>query len=361
MGGLTLGDLVSALSDALPEGGKEDDVLDAVCHLLNVEKRELSGSKESLRLSVARALTVQGLSTIVRMDYKAIADVLQRPYETVAVLHAELSDFVLLNDQCVEYAKPMILTDKDKFERLKTMCTGMPANKIIATIAESYGLIYQDLVNATSRRRHIVAPRQVAMYFLRMCTPYSLVDIGRLFLAHGKPLTHTTVRLSIQKVEAMMKEEEVPKLVTEERDPPERIVVAEGIGYIVPSSPKEGVDLGAGAVRAYHSMEYYKIVRRMISDPTTRFATVVDTFVRIAGLEKNDVVGEKRGAAHSSARFAIAIILRERFKCSYQDIGELLGGRDHSTIIYALDEIERVGLYNPSKEKVVRSDGSDNS
>jgi chromosomal replication initiation ATPase DnaA len=47
------------------------------------------------------------------------------------------------------------------------------------------------------------------------------------------------------------------------------------------------------------------------------------------------------------ARHAVAYALRERFGMSLREIGTMLGGRDHTTIINSLRVAENRAKYNP--------------
>lgn len=57
---------------------------------------------------------------------------------------------------------------------------------------------------------------------------------------------------------------------------------------------------------------------------------------RVFELKSSEITGPSRQAYVVRARFALCAALRER-GASYPQIGKWLGGRDHSTIIHAVD------------------------
>ena len=75
--------------------------------------------------------------------------------------------------------------------------------KIIQTVAEFYDLKEKDLI-ASSRKKEIVFPRQIAMYILRESLSYSFPFIGRKF--GGKD--HTTAIHAFEKISREVKENE---------------------------------------------------------------------------------------------------------------------------------------------------------
>lgn len=72
--------------------------------------------------------------------------------------------------------------------------------------------------------------------------------------------------------------------------------------------------------------------------PTTLISLVAGAF----GLTPADLTGQGRTRQVSEARQAAAWVLRRAYaSISLQEVGRLLGGRDHTTIIHAIAQIER--------------------
>jgi len=58
------------------------------------------------------------------------------------------------------------------------------------------------------------------------------------------------------------------------------------------------------------------------------------------GVTVAKLTGRKRNRSLATARGIAAYLLRQRLKLSLQEIGRMLGGRDHSTVISAIRAIE---------------------
>ncbi len=70
--------------------------------------------------------------------------------------------------------------------------------------------------------------------------------------------------------------------------------------------------------------------------------TMVEHAAHVFGVSVADLTGRSRTRHVSEARQAVAYALRRRYPAlSLTSIGTILGGRDHSTIIYALAAAER--------------------
>ena len=74
--------------------------------------------------------------------------------------------------------------------------------------------------------------------------------------------------------------------------------------------------------------------------PQTRVAEadlrLVHSVARGAGVLPSQIVGEDRTRRASSARFEAMWVLRHVRKMSFEEIGTLVGGRDHSVAIRAV-------------------------
>lgn len=79
--------------------------------------------------------------------------------------------------------------------------------------------------------------------------------------------------------------------------------------------------------------------------PEMLLATVADHF----DLTSADLTGPARTRQVSEARQAAAWVLRKAIaSISLESIGQLLGGRDHTTIIHSLAQIERRMQHDPA-------------
>lgn len=68
---------------------------------------------------------------------------------------------------------------------------------------------------------------------------------------------------------------------------------------------------------------------------------IISEVGRTYGISPQDIRSSKRSANISSARQISAYIIREITQISMSAIGEELGGRDHSTIVYAIQQVEK--------------------
>lgn len=68
---------------------------------------------------------------------------------------------------------------------------------------------------------------------------------------------------------------------------------------------------------------------------------IISEVGRTYGVSPQDIRSTKRSANISSARQISAYVIREITQISMSAIGEELGGRDHSTIVYAIQQVEK--------------------
>ncbi|MEG0304102.1 MAG: chromosomal replication initiator protein DnaA, partial [Oscillospiraceae bacterium] len=68
---------------------------------------------------------------------------------------------------------------------------------------------------------------------------------------------------------------------------------------------------------------------------------IVGEVARTYGVSAADIKGRKRNAAISVARKTSMYVVREITGMSMEDIGNEFGNRDHSTVVYSLNEVAR--------------------
>ena len=68
---------------------------------------------------------------------------------------------------------------------------------------------------------------------------------------------------------------------------------------------------------------------------------IVNEVARTYNISPEEIRGRKRTANIASARRTTIYVVREITGMSMEDIGQEFGGRDHSTIVYALKEATR--------------------
>ncbi len=86
------------------------------------------------------------------------------------------------------------------------------------------------------------------------------------------------------------------------------------------------------------------IIREILSDeksaPVT-FERVLNEVGNVYGVMPDDMLSNKRSAKISLARKVSSYIIKETTMMSYKSIGMDMGGRDHSTIMYYYEDIEK--------------------
>ena len=75
--------------------------------------------------------------------------------------------------------------------------------------------------------------------------------------------------------------------------------------------------------------------------PPLTVEMIIDEVARHFGLTGDDIRSSKRNSNISNARQIAVYAVREITNLSMNNIGEEFGGRDHSTIVYALKQIEK--------------------
>ena len=168
-----------------------------------------------------------------RFEWGLIADIQPPDFETrLAILHSKLGHNSLIPEEVLNFIAHKVqrnirelegaLTriqafaavhqrqiDQDEAARLLSDIipagTRKPINveRIQALVADYYNVTLEDM-KGKRRDKHIVFPRQVAMYLVREETPSSLPAIGKAFGGRD----HTTALHSIEKIANELKEDE---------------------------------------------------------------------------------------------------------------------------------------------------------
>lgn len=87
--------------------------------------------------------------------------------------------------------------------------------------------------------------------------------------------------------------------------------------------------------------------------PPVTVEKIIEEVGRTFGVSKEDIRSSKRAAAVSNARQISMYIVREITQLPLISIGEEFGGRDHSTIVYALQQVEKNINKNPKTKAMV--------
>ncbi len=80
---------------------------------------------------------------------------------------------------------------------------------------------------------------------------------------------------------------------------------------------------------------------------------VLEEISRTLFVPIEDICGTKQNSTIARARQVAAYVLREVTTCSTKAIGDILGGKDHSTVIYYLRKLEKLMQSNPKLKMTV--------
>lgn len=75
--------------------------------------------------------------------------------------------------------------------------------------------------------------------------------------------------------------------------------------------------------------------------PPVTVEKIIDEVARTFGVSSEDIRSSKRSSAVSNARQLSMFVVREITQMSLSSIGDEFGGRDHSTIVYAIQQAEK--------------------
>src|SRR5690606_20413444 len=70
---------------------------------------------------------------------------------------------------------------------------------------------------------------------------------------------------------------------------------------------------------------------------------VINAICEYFNVKPTQIKGSKRTASLVKARHFCMYILKEELGLTYSDIGNLLGGRDHTTVMHGVDKIKELG------------------
>jgi len=84
-----------------------------------------------------------------------------------------------------------------------------------------------------------------------------------------------------------------------------------------------------------------------------RPVTIVAKTAQYFNYKSADLVGQSRKAPLVKARHMTAYLLKTELRLPYEQIGEILGGRDHTTIMHGVEKTNRAILSDPELGKIV--------
>ena len=91
-----------------------------------------------------------------------------------------------------------------------------------------------------------------------------------------------------------------------------------------------------------------------LEDPLTA-PSIARAVAECMAVTWDEMVGRNRQTRYSQPRKVLAYLLRQNTLLTLQDIGDMLGGRDHSTVLYWVKHCEKERKLSPVLEGVIRT------
>ena len=95
------------------------------------------------------------------------------------------------------------------------------------------------------------------------------------------------------------------------------------------------------------------IVRTGVADKTPGCLEILGEVARAMNLRPEDVLGGKRRPDLVLARQVAMYISRRKLGLSYPELGRAFGGKDHSTVIYAIKKIKKILVSNKALQQLI--------
>lgn len=91
-----------------------------------------------------------------------------------------------------------------------------------------------------------------------------------------------------------------------------------------------------------------------IPKPTATPGKIIDAVCKFYKVKTTDICGSSRKATFVRARQTLMYLLRKELDLPLAQIGQLLGGRDHSTVIHAIDKIDKLQQETAKSDEILR-------
>lgn len=100
-----------------------------------------------------------------------------------------------------------------------------------------------------------------------------------------------------------------------------------------------------------------RVLKDLLQQPTGSISSkkILRVVATYFNLEESDLLGSKRIKELVYPRQLIMYFLRDKLRQSFPQIGEILGGKDHTTIMYGVTKIENQKKKDPAVEKDIKN------
>lgn len=145
------------------------------------------------------------------------------------------------------------------------------------------------------------------------------------------------------------------------------ISVPDDVAQFVASKLKNNIRQLEGAVKKIKAYKYYAgsnpsitvaqtVIKEILNDNQPAPVTVekiIEEVAKTYSVTAEDIRSTKRAAQISIARQISIYVVREITQMSQKAIGKEFGGRDHATIVYAIQKIEKVIQKDPHTKAII--------
>lgn len=234
------------------------------------------------------------------------------------------------NSAAAEMAKVLRMEFGDVPLQEKPLAIVSP--EVVKNVVSNYFEITTEELIAFNTKRRFTYPRQLAMYALRDMGDYTLVSIGESFNNRD----YSTVGHALTRAERLLSID--PKVVRDYHS------IKLGINLVLSGEPVDS-DNRKSATEA-NIAEVNSPVGQFTID---QLLSVVSAHFQV---EEAVLKGRDRHKNVAIARHISALLLRRFTQLGLEDIGKVLGNRDHSTIKWSLAQIKKICARN----ELVRAD-----
>ncbi|MFZ2199735.1 MAG: chromosomal replication initiator protein DnaA [Microgenomates group bacterium] len=172
--------------------------------------------------------------------------------------------------------------------------------------------------------------------------------MGGLMVDIQSPDFETRVAILTQKCKSLNIEvpSEVVGLIAEKTTTNIRELEGALQGILTKSVPLGG-EITSDMVREYFGAEHERRSQRI------RPSSVINKTAQYFSFKSAELVGASRKAPLTNARHTAMYLLYKDLQLPYEQVGRLFGGRDHTTIIHAVEKIEEKIKTDPEMAKII--------
>jgi len=110
-----------------------------------------------------------------------------------------------------------------------------------------------------------------------------------------------------------------------------------GLTQITAQAQAQGISPNLAMVK-----DFFGIKRTDANNKRVSYRKILSVVARYYKLKTSEIKGKSRKKKIAIARHIVAYLLRREIKMPLQQVGLILGGRDHTTILYAEEKIDRL-------------------